>query len=273
VIHGLTKYFNGDVAPELKGKVLARMGDQTEVSEPFVLAMPEQSTWEWKAANICTDAIAWGGFADKLDNRNKLWVPPAAPTTTINLPRLLSIPAIVAKFLTEQEHTAYEAYKYVLALVVEDESGVTLEDAVLLTSWFMAAGQSTGSTETQAIPLEFQPVTSIDAAFQKWAFNQATHYLGEKPKAKGAPAAQNNLATNTVLGAESILMGVITVLQNIAGRIQDRALLEATKKSEESKPYDECDSAALMGYCGVKSADDVPALWPQLKQTKKPVDQ
>jgi hypothetical protein len=79
-------------------------------------------------------------------------------------------------------------------------------------------------------------------------------------------------ANNTVSGAESILMGVTTVLQNIAGR-QDRALLEATKKSEESKPYDECDIAALMGYCGVRSPDEVPALWPQLKQTKKPVDQ
>jgi hypothetical protein len=67
-------------------------------------------------------------------------------------------------------------------------------------------------------------------------------------------------------------MGVTTVLQNIAGR-QDRALLEATKKSDESKPYDECDIAALMGYCGVRSPDEVPAVWPQLKQTKKPVDQ
>jgi hypothetical protein len=188
----------------------------------------------------------------------------------MKLPRLLNLPAVVAKFLTEKERTAYEAYKFVLSVAAEDESGVTIEDSVLLTSWFMAVGQSIAGTDTQALPLEFQPVTSIDANFQKWAYNHASQYLGEKPRATEAAAPQPTHVSTA--GAESVLMGVTTVLQNIAGS-QHKALLEVTKKSEESKPYDEWDIAALMGYCGVSSPDEVPAIWPKLKVTKKAVDQ
>jgi hypothetical protein len=72
VVHGINKYFNGDVAPELKGKVLARMGDRTTMAEPFILVMPERATWEWKSANVCTDAVAWAAFAEHAENRDKL---------------------------------------------------------------------------------------------------------------------------------------------------------------------------------------------------------
>jgi hypothetical protein len=44
VVLGLTKYFNGDVAPELKGKVIAHMGDRTEVAEPFIFVLPEKAS-------------------------------------------------------------------------------------------------------------------------------------------------------------------------------------------------------------------------------------
>jgi hypothetical protein len=240
------------------------------MAEPFILVMPERATWEWKAANVCTDAVAWAVFAEQAENRDKLWAPPAAPVTSIKLPRLLNLPAVVAKFLTEKERTAYEAYKFVLSVVAEDESGVTTEDAVLISSWFMAVGQCISGTDTQALPLEFQPVTSIDANFHKWAHNHASQYLGEKPQATEAVAPQP--AQASIADAESVLMGVTTVLQNIAGS-QHKALLEVTKKSEESKPYDEWDIAALMGYCNVSSPDEVPAIWPKLKVTKKAVDQ
>jgi hypothetical protein len=69
-----------------------------------------------------------------------------------------------------------------------------------------------------------------------------------------------------------MFQNMTTVLQNIAGG-QNRALIESAKKSEESKPYNEFDMAALMGYCGVTQPDHVPGLWPQLKQAKKVADQ
>jgi hypothetical protein len=155
----------------------------------------------------------------------------------------------------------------VLSLVAEEESGVTIEDAVLLTSWFMAVGQTTGGTDAHPLALKLQAATSVDPEFLKWAFNQATIYLGPKPQPRHVQVSTNTPAPAS-RGAEEMFQSMTTVLQNIAGG-QNRALIESAKKAEESKPYDEFDMAALMGYCGVTQPDHVPGLWPQLKQAKK----
>jgi hypothetical protein len=55
------------------------------------------------------------------------------------------------------------------------------------------------------------------------AFNQATQYLGEKPQATSqTPKHTTTQANNTMIGTESILMGITTVLYRILleGRIE-----------------------------------------------------
>jgi hypothetical protein len=39
IIHGLRKYYNGETAPELRGKVLARVGDWTSIAQPYIVLL------------------------------------------------------------------------------------------------------------------------------------------------------------------------------------------------------------------------------------------
>jgi hypothetical protein len=39
IIHGLQKYYNGETAPELRGKVLARVGDWTSIAQPYIVLL------------------------------------------------------------------------------------------------------------------------------------------------------------------------------------------------------------------------------------------
>jgi hypothetical protein len=59
VVHGLRKYYNRNVAPELRGKVLGRIGDWTADATPYIIEMQPEATWKWEKISVATDVVAW----------------------------------------------------------------------------------------------------------------------------------------------------------------------------------------------------------------------
>ena len=105
--------------------------------------MPElTATWDWGEITVGTDAIAWAGHMNTNQDNVKLWSPPAGGTTvTKSLPRMVYIPAVVAKFLVEEERTAFQLYKFLGELTLAQDSFLKDEHVELLKLWAMAAGQ------------------------------------------------------------------------------------------------------------------------------------
>jgi hypothetical protein len=75
-----------EVAPELRGKVLAFVGDNTTFSAPHPVILPEHNAWEQKRTAMCNNAIAAALFYADMTKSRKLWNPPATNRTNVSLP-------------------------------------------------------------------------------------------------------------------------------------------------------------------------------------------
>eukprot|EP00956_Cyclotella_meneghiniana_P032600 scaffold90267_cov35-Cyclotella_meneghiniana.AAC.1 len=268
VVFGLEKYYNGDVAVELKGKVLGRMGDRTEMGEPMVVKLPEQTAWSWK--NNCVannDLIQWGTFAEASEgNKWKLWQPPTTNVANINLPRMMGLPPDVALFLIIKKRTAMEGYMYVVKL--EAEGKISAEQATPLKNWFLVAGQCVPGTETSPLAIEMSPVLNTDREFQRWAFEQANMMFGPKDQqVQTTPVQQGGMGG----GAEfqQAMQQMTNVLKNMH---QDQKSTIKEKKEEKKKEevtiLNEYDLAKLMGWSGEINPDYLQPIWQELLACK-----
>ena len=98
MVHGLCMYF-GNAAREYVGKVIGRMGEWAEDVNPLLLMMPDKAAWEWNKINVCTDAVAWANHVNTNEGSIKPWTAPTTLVTSMELPRMIYVPAEVAKFL------------------------------------------------------------------------------------------------------------------------------------------------------------------------------
>jgi hypothetical protein len=268
VLHGPSKYFHPTSAQELRGKVIARLGEWTEIATPHSVAMPDNTTWAWESVKLCDDAVAWAVFVGAADNKKLVWNPPATPQTTIDLPRMVYLPAVLAKFAVEKERTAFEMHKYLGELVTKDNSEIEENEAKFLLKWFMAAGQMEhGTTSQQKIALKLELVASVEEEFVQWAHKQLASYVGQGP----ARATTQQQQPNTAQPSTSYLESMTKVLTEFATS-HKTALSEQAKKSEEGRTLNDYDIAALCGFCGVTDPGQCPALYPMFKTSKNVED-
>jgi hypothetical protein len=266
VIHGLSKYFHPSAAQDLRGKVIARLGDWTEIATPYSVAMPDNTTWAWEKVKLCNDAVAWANFVGGAANKNEVWTPPATPQTTIDLPRMVYLPATLAKYAVEKERTAFEMYQHLSSLVSRDESGIDEASAKMLLQWFMAAGQKEhGTTTQQKLSVKFDIVASVEPEFVQWAHKQLCSYVGQGPVKLVQP--QQTQPSH----ADAYLQSMTKVLTEFATS-HKTALSEQAKKSEEGKTLNDYDVAALCGFCGVSDPGQCPAIYPMFKTSKNVED-
>lgn len=268
ILYGLGKYYNGDVAVELKGKVLGRMGDRTEMGEPLVVRLPEQTAWSWKVCVANSDAVQWGGFAEGGgDNKWKLWQPATTNVVNIHLPRMIGLPPDLAKYLCEKKRTALEAYFYVCSMINNANSGVSAEQAELLKHWFLVAGQCAPGSDSSQLAIEISPVLNTDGDFQRWAYEQANSILGPKEQQQVVRVQQ---AQSPGEGELKVALQQMTTVLGGIHKEQTVAIQEhkEAKKKEESGVLDEYDIAKLMGWSGVDNPENCEPIWQELLTCK-----
>jgi hypothetical protein len=64
-----------------------------------MLAMPDKAAWDWDKLNVCTDAVAWANHVNTNEGNIKPWTAPTTLVSSMELPRMIYVPAEVAKFL------------------------------------------------------------------------------------------------------------------------------------------------------------------------------
>jgi hypothetical protein len=157
--------------------------------------MPEKNTWVWnEKAKMINDPVAWGTWWANEANKKLFWQPAVGLTTEVALPRMVALPAIVAKFAVEKPRTAKEVYDFINLLVTEEDS--VLEDATVdfIKMWMMAAGQTeVGAGKAPGVALDVQAALSADPVFMEWANGLIDSVLGKKgPTSSAKPARDGN---------------------------------------------------------------------------------
>ena len=274
VVHGVTKYYNGAVAPELRGKVLARKGDWSEEAHPHIIQLADD-IWGWETIKLATDPVQWAAWAAVAANKGALWKPGNTCTheENVQLPKMIALPPAVAKYAVEGEspRTAYEVYAFVNRHVQAGTDGVTPEQVKFLKRWLMAAGQQKMGTRsgTSGVATKVTGVTSTTPAFLKWAKQRLQSYL-EGPSTPQQPRVQQQ-PSNT----DAYLLSLTNSISSLAAASQKQstavAAAASAKNSDEGRVLSEYDVAALKGFSGVATAAECTVFWPLLR-TSKSVD-
>jgi hypothetical protein len=237
--------------------------------------MPEKNTWAWNdKVKIINDPVAWGTWWANEANKKLLWQPAVGLTTEVALPRMVALPAIVAKFAVEKPRTAKEVYDFINQLVADDESILQDETVDFIKMWMMAAGQTeVGAGKAPGVALDVQAALSADPVFMEWANGLLDSVLGRKEEQivahqQGVPVGQqvNAFGNNAVL--ERLIFNQNQILlQQHAAVARDQAA-DRAKKSDRKDPYTEYEVAKLFGWAHVDRVEDLPPLWKDLLTSK-----
>lgn len=131
ILHSIAKFADADGPDQLSGKIFGFYGERTKYGPPAPLMLPERNAWEWnKKAKFVPGAIAWKTWLSQEGNERKLWAPDAAAAVEMELPRMIQVPARVAKYAMEAPRTAGELYGFINDLTMEDDSELDNADTV-----------------------------------------------------------------------------------------------------------------------------------------------
>jgi hypothetical protein len=84
-----------------------------------ILILPPDNTWKWnEKVKMKKDPVAWATFMVEAANKQSIWEPTGATTDT-ELPRMIALPAVVAKYAMERPRMAKEVFDYINKLVAE----------------------------------------------------------------------------------------------------------------------------------------------------------
>jgi hypothetical protein len=265
VIHGLGRFFDSEAPEEISGKPIAFIGDRSRFGEPRPVIPPPKATWEWKAATVSKDETVWAVNQAEEQNEGKLWAH-GGLAAEITLPRLVYLPAVIAKFVSEKPRTAWEVHQHLNEMTVSEESLFEEGDIENLKKWLLAVGQVAGA---KALALSMAPVVTTVAVFEEWCFHHINSYLGEKVVDKSdGPATP---APQAAGGLEEV---VRLLLQSFAEQNNKQSTNGAADKSENEKvtPYTQYQVAMLAGYCNEFDTAQLPEFWKLVKTTKETED-
>jgi hypothetical protein len=275
VVHCIGKFLDIDGPGDLHGKVIGFHGERTALGGPAPLVMLEKNTWVWnEKVKIINDPVAWGTWWANEANRKAFWQPAVGLTTEVALPRMVALPAIVAKFAVEKPRTAKEVYDFINQLVADDD--LVLEDATVdfIKTWMMAAGQTeVGAGKALGVALDVQAALSADPVFMEWANGLLDSVLGKKEEQ--VVANQQGMAMGqhfTAFGNNTILERLIfnqnqILLQQHAAVARDQAA-DRAKKSDRKDPYTEYEVAKLFGWAHFDRVEELPQLWKDFLTSK-----
>lgn len=139
VLHSLARFANADGPDELTGHIIGFHGDRTQRGPPMLVVLLAQKAWQWtKKVKVVNDAVNWATFVQQPGNERKLWTP-TVTATEVELPAMLQLPAIVAKYAMSGSRTAKQVFD--LELVLAEGNELVNDDVKFVKTWLMAAGQ------------------------------------------------------------------------------------------------------------------------------------
>ena len=141
---------------------MGRVGDWTRDTLPYIVELQRDTPWQWVKVKLAADAVAWTQAMGAATNKTQLWNPgDNTPQIEENvaLPRMIYLPTVVAEYLFQNKQTtALDLFNFIGGLIAQDDSGISVYDAVMLKKWCLAAGQvepgKTGASSSVAVKLD-----------------------------------------------------------------------------------------------------------------------
>lgn len=266
VIHGVTLYYGND-APELKKKLLGRVGEWTEDITPYLVELPVEKSWNWVKVKYSEDLEAWKNFESASAQNRLTLFRHAEQIVEHEVPYMFALPPRFALWAMLKERTCLEAYLYVLQLEQEGDLGITAEHTELLKKALMAGGQSQGGgtgAQGSALQDSATAVMSVNAGFRRWERNNMTAYLGQSPIKK-------QVVVQTPVNNDPALRVAVSRMEHSSNKME-RMLQDKTDSKEKGKLLDDNQIAALKGFAGVSDWKLLPALYVVLKDCTDMVD-
>jgi hypothetical protein len=268
VLYGIGKFIDTDGPAELQGKIIGFHGDRSKYAAPVPFVLPPDNTWKWNdKVKIKKDPVAWATFTAEAVNKQCFWEPTGATADTA-LPRMIALPALVAKYAMERPRTAKEVFDYVNTLVAEEESVLEEETVDFVKTWLMAAGQK-GS----GIALDIQAAVTTDPIFGQWAAGMLEGVIGREEQ----PVQQVQTPVQTVQGGmgnnerlEQMLIQQNQILMQQTAETARVQAAERAKKSNTKDPYTRYELAKALGWAHLDQIEDLPPIWAQFLTSKAP---
>ena len=266
VVHGVTVYHGND-APELKKKLLGRVGEWTEDTTPFLVELPVQKAWDWVKVKYCDDLEAWKNFETaSVQNRLSLFRS-TGDMAEEEVPYMFVLPPRVALMAIKKECTCLELYLEVLRMEQDPESQIGPEHTELLKKCLMAGGQSQGGgtgAQGNALQDKATAVMNVSKGFTRWSKNNMSAYLGQAPSKK-------KVVLQTPVQQDPGMRMAVARMEQAADRAE-KALQDKTVPKEKGKLLDEHQLASLKGFAGTTDWRKLPALYVVIKDCSDNID-
>ena len=283
LVFGVTTYNDVMGPAAFKGKVLGFVGDRSADSSPEVIMLSQpDNTWKWKKCKVVFEETAFANHYSVEANRDNLWAPDAAlPKEEKWIPRMLLIPSLLALELVGRPCTPWDYYKAITKILISSTCPITPEMATLPKNWAFAASQMMHNKhETSLLYLELGAAVSPHKCFREWKQMMINLALGPPGQTTNNSVAPTNLTTTVppnshealFLQALTKLTGATTQLAKSNSSHENQVKLTSSDilKKDKSK-LSEHQIAALMGYCGIKSPSDIPAVWKKWESGSSPM--
>jgi hypothetical protein len=270
-----------DVA-SLHGKIILFTGDRKTTRDCIPVMLPVKSAFEWKKCAVSDDPISlcdW--YADTPANYGKPWQPSlqSLPTVNFTVPRMIAIPLRAAKIYYNisggvMPHELLQALKLHLS---SDETELNNgDDWGMVQKWLLVAAQTDDANPTKShIAFSTGALLSNDELIHCWIGDRLDSTLGRRPDPLVAGAS--SLGFQGDMATVRNMSGIIaTEVGHGLGAVMQQAtkagtpLVGGTSTSEDAKPYNQDQLAALLGFHNVKNVQYLQKVWRQFKAQKTP---
>jgi hypothetical protein len=259
-----------------QGKILAFIGDRRATKEPTPICLPTTKTWEWHAGDAITDFDKFREFHDVEANRGNIWTPTAgdrAPAV-LGVPNLLAIPNMLVDLLRNQGSaiTPHDVLASIDDFV--QDSGEPGQHWEYVRKWCLVAGQANANGKSK-VWLDTTPVTVDDEDFNRWVGTRLDITFGPRPPTAAGPSAgvtSNQPAMDFLKLSQMLSTTIGTNMLQFSQAVNPTGGTAGATGSETAlatgKGFDQDQIAKLKDACGVRNAQQIPAIWLVIQSTK-----
>jgi hypothetical protein len=277
MIHTPGAYYSiNSASSAYQGRVLAFIGDQRATKDPNPVCMPTTKTWEWFSGKLGTDfTVSKNHYAAKASS-GTLWTPVTGEDTSgaIQVPHLLAIPNVLVDLLCTQG-MAIMPHEVLMTVdnFIASSPHPTGQQWECICKWYLMVGQSKANRKSKFF-LERSPVTINDDVFDLWVQNCLDISLGPRPggspQATAGPAANGGMDYSALprMLATKIGTTMMHLNQTVALQGGGQGLLGNKTALSTGKGFDQDHVAKLKDACGVRNAQQIPAIRSIIQATK-----
>jgi hypothetical protein len=261
-----------------QGKVLAFIGDQRATKKTTPISLPTTKTWEWHTGNAVTNVDKFMEFHDVEANKGNLWTPTVgdgAPAE-LKVPNLVAIPNMLVDLLQNQGSavTPYGVLASIDDFILQSGELGDGDHWEYVRKWCLVAGQANANGKSKVF-LDTAPVTVDDKDFDRWVGTRLDIAFGPRPATSAAPAAgmKGNQPAMDFLALLKMLSTTIGTnmmqfSQTVTPTVGSTGTTDGDTALATGKGFDQDQIAKLKDACGVRNAQQIPAIWSVIQSTK-----